>query len=91
MRGGSSVRYAQHDGAAPTYYKASARGRRAWPVLDGNRRADVCSDGYAGLSAALHLAERGFRVMLPEARRRAAAPAIPMPRGSTWTRSRERR
>ncbi len=65
------MRYAQHDGAAPTWYEASARGRRSWPALDGDRRADVCvvGGGYTGLSAALHLAERGFRVVLLEARR----------------------
>ena len=65
------MRYAQHDGSVPTWYEATARGRRAWPALDGDRRADVCvvGGGYTGLSAALHLAERGFRVVLLEARR----------------------
>ena len=65
------MRYAQHDGAAPTWYEASAWGRHSWPALDGDRRADVCvvGGGYTGLSAALHLAERGFRVVLLEARR----------------------
>ena len=65
------MRYARHDVAAPTWYEASARGRRSWPALDGDRRADVCvvGGGYTGLSTALHLAERGFRVVLLEARR----------------------
>ena len=64
-------RYAQHDGAAPTWYEASARERPAWPALDGDLRADVCviGGGYTGLSGALHLAERGFRTVLLEARR----------------------
>lgn len=83
------MRYVQHDGAAPIWYEATARGRWVWPALDGNRRADVFGDGGdTGLSTVLHLAERGFRVVLPEARRRAAAPAIPTPRGSTRTRKR---
>ena len=64
-------RYAQHDGAAPTWYEASARTNPAWPALDGNVRADVCviGGGYTGLSCALHLAERGFSTVLLEARR----------------------
>ena len=68
---GRASRYAQHDGAAPTWYEASARTNPAWPALDGDRRADVCviGGGYTGLSCALHLAERGFRTMLLEARR----------------------
>ncbi|MCL5777987.1 FAD-binding oxidoreductase [Limibaculum sp. FT325] len=41
------------------------------PSLAGESRADVCvvGGGYAGLSAALHLAERGFSVALVEANR----------------------
>ncbi len=63
------MRYAQLDGAAPTYYEASVRERWAWPPLDEDRRAGLCGGGDTGLSAALHLAERGFRVVLPGARR----------------------
>ena len=64
-------RYAQHDGAEPTWYEASARTNPTWPALDGDMRADVCviGGGYTGLSSALHLAERGSRVVLLEARR----------------------
>ena len=64
-------RYAQHDGAAPTWYETSARTNPAWPALDGDVRADVCviGGGYTGLSCALHLAERGYRTVLLEARR----------------------
>ena len=67
----SAGRYAQHDGAAPTWYEASARTNPTWPALDGDKRADVCliGGGYTGLSCALHLAERGFRTVLLEARR----------------------
>ena len=49
-----------------------ARGRtRPGPGLDGDKRADVCviGGGYTGLSCALHLAERGYRPLLLEARR----------------------
>ena len=68
---GRARRYAQHDGAPPTWYEASARVRPAWPELDGDLRADVCvvGGGYTGLSCALHLAERGYRTVLLEARR----------------------
>ncbi|MDE0387819.1 MAG: FAD-binding oxidoreductase [Rhodospirillales bacterium] len=68
---GYGRRYAQHDGAAPTWYEASARTSPTWPALDGNMRVDVCviGGGYTGLSCALHLAERGYRTLLLEARR----------------------
>ena len=68
---GRASRYAQHDGAAPTWYEASARERPTWPALNGDIRTDVCviGGGYTGLSAALHLAERGYRPVLLEARR----------------------
>ncbi|MDD9990303.1 MAG: FAD-binding oxidoreductase [Rhodospirillales bacterium] len=67
--GGS--RYAQHDGAALTWYEASARAHPTWPSLEGDVRADICviGGGYTGLSCALHLAERGFSTLLLEARR----------------------
>ena len=56
------MRYAQHDGAAPTWYEASARGRRSWPPLDGNRRADVCvvGGGYTGFRRRSTLPNAGF-------------------------------
>ena len=68
---GHGRRYAQHDGAAPTWYEASARTNPTWPALDGDMRTDVCviGGGYTGLSCALHLAERGYRTVLLEARR----------------------
>ena len=53
----------------PTWYEASSPAPRERPRLEGDIVADVCviGGGYAGLSAALHLAERGFRTVLVEA------------------------
>lgn len=56
---------------APSYYAATAIGIEDHPRLDGDRNADICiiGGGYTGLSAALHLAERGRDVVLIEANR----------------------
>lgn len=55
----------------PSYYAATAIPFAAQPVLTGEVTADVCvvGAGYTGLSAALHLARRGFKVVLVEAQR----------------------
>jgi gamma-glutamylputrescine oxidase len=54
-----------------SYYAATATPVRPFPRLAGEARADVCviGGGYTGLSAALHLAERGYVVVLLEAQR----------------------
>ena len=54
-----------------SWYLATARGLVAHPPLAGATTADVCvvGGGYTGLSAALHLAGRGYSVVLLEARR----------------------
>lgn len=54
-----------------SYYAATANDAPEYPELAGEVRADVCvvGGGYAGLSTALNLAERGFDVALVEARR----------------------
>ncbi|MFN0262510.1 NAD(P)/FAD-dependent oxidoreductase [Tepidamorphus sp. 3E244] len=54
-----------------SYYAATANPFEACAPLTGDMRADVCviGGGYAGLSAALHLAEKGFAVTLLEAER----------------------
>lgn len=56
---------------APSYYAATANRATAHPPLEGARSCSVCivGGGYTGLSAALHLAERGIDVMLLEANR----------------------
>ena len=56
---------------APSYYAATALTRKRWPELKGQQRADVCviGGGFTGLSAALHLAEKGLSVILLEAHR----------------------
>ncbi|MDC1286471.1 FAD-binding oxidoreductase [Gammaproteobacteria bacterium] len=54
-----------------SYYHASCNRSIELTALDGSRRADVCiiGGGYTGLSSALHLAERGYDVVLLEARK----------------------
>ena len=54
-----------------TYYHASGAAFPALPRLDGSIEADVCviGGGLTGVSTALHLAERGYAVVLLEARR----------------------
>ena len=55
----------------PSFYAATATPFAALPALAGDVTADVCvvGAGYTGLSAALHLAQRGFRVVVLEAQR----------------------
>ena len=58
-------------GYVPSYYAASAHGSPEHPALEGSVDADVCvvGGGIAGCSSALHLAERGMRVVLLEEHR----------------------
>lgn len=54
-----------------SYYAASANRQLDLPPLQGEETADVCiiGGGYTGLSSAIHLAERGYQVVLLEAER----------------------
>ncbi|AFU97865.2 NAD(P)/FAD-dependent oxidoreductase [Simiduia agarivorans] len=52
-----------------SYYAATAITAPPVKVLEGEVRADVCiiGGGYTGVSSALHLAEKGYKVVLLEA------------------------
>jgi gamma-glutamylputrescine oxidase len=54
-----------------SYYAATAKPYAPFPALGESLRADVCvvGGGFTGLSAALNLAERGYKVALVEANR----------------------
>jgi gamma-glutamylputrescine oxidase len=54
-----------------SYYATTAAVAPQYPALAGDAEADVCvvGGGIAGCSAALHLAERGYRVVLLEGER----------------------
>ncbi len=54
-----------------SYYVATANTLDRFPALEGETDADVCviGAGYTGMSAALHLAEKGYQVALLEANR----------------------
>ena len=54
-----------------SYYAASAPAVERRPALAGRETADVCivGAGFTGISAALHLAERGYSVVVLEAAR----------------------
>jgi gamma-glutamylputrescine oxidase len=54
-----------------SWYSASANRQFELPALQGDETADVCiiGGGYTGLSSAIHLADRGYRVVLLEAER----------------------
>lgn len=56
---------------ANSYYAATATAFPDQPPLTEDAQADVCvvGGGMTGCSAALHLAERGYKVVLIEANR----------------------
>jgi gamma-glutamylputrescine oxidase len=54
---------------AKTYYAATAHPQPPRPALAGDVEADICvvGAGFAGISTALHLAEKGMKVVVLEA------------------------
>ncbi|WP_426416795.1 NAD(P)/FAD-dependent oxidoreductase [Aestuariirhabdus sp. LZHN29] len=54
---------------APSYYAATANRQTDHPRLEGSHSADVCivGGGFTGVSTALNLAERGYKVIVLEA------------------------
>nr|WP_321526644.1 FAD-binding oxidoreductase [uncultured Cohaesibacter sp.] len=54
-----------------SYYAATANPHAPLPSLEGDQTCDVCviGGGYAGLSSALYLARKGYKVILLEAHR----------------------
>ncbi len=56
-------------GYESSFYVDSANDKAEYPALEGEQSADVCiiGGGFTGLSAALHLAEKGYDVVLLEA------------------------
>ena len=52
-----------------SYYRASANKSCTFTSLQGDEVADICiiGAGYTGLSSALHLAEKGYKVSVIEA------------------------
>ena len=58
-------------GRPDSWYAATAPAGERHPVLAGRERADVCivGAGFTGVSAALHLAERGYSVIVLETAR----------------------
>jgi gamma-glutamylputrescine oxidase len=52
-----------------SYYAASVNSVSDYPALRGSQKADVCviGAGFTGVSTALHLAERGYKVTVVEA------------------------
>lgn len=59
----------EHSPYPPSYYAASRNIIRTPKVLEGDIETDICvvGAGYSGLSAAISLAEHGFKVVVVEA------------------------
>ncbi|GLQ57976.1 NAD(P)/FAD-dependent oxidoreductase [Devosia nitrariae] len=64
----TSASYPGDGSYPPSYYAASRNITRQPRMLEGEVEADICvvGAGYSGLSAALHLAQNGFKVVVVE-------------------------
>ncbi|WP_316358287.1 FAD-binding oxidoreductase [Devosia sp.] len=64
----AALSYAGDGSYPPSYYAASRNITRQPQKLEGEVEGDICvvGAGYSGLSAALHLAEHGFKVVVVE-------------------------
>ncbi len=67
----AGARPAHAAGESPTWYEATANPRPDCPPLAGDAEADICivGGGFTGVSAALELAQRGYKAVLLEAER----------------------
>ena len=63
--------FVRPQGHTGSYYAATANDLTEYAPLRGDERADVCviGAGFSGVSTALHLVERGYRVLVLEANR----------------------
>lgn len=63
--------FAANPGHAPSWYAATANQKTVRPALQEEIAADVCivGAGFTGISAALELSERGYKVVVLEAER----------------------
>lgn len=55
----------------PSWYAATRHHQRTWPKLETTIETDICivGAGFTGVNSAIELAQRGFKVVLLEARR----------------------
>ena len=62
--------YEQHDNEIGSFYKDSTKAFNSDVVLENNIEVDICiiGGGLTGISSALHLAKKGFSVVVCEAR-----------------------
>ena len=62
--------YEQHDNEQGSFYKSSIRPFNSKDMLDDNIEVDICivGGGLTGVSSAIHLAEKGYSVIICEAR-----------------------